>query len=88
MNKIEEKRLIINDIDQKMVELFEKRMEAVKEIALYKKENKLPIFDEEREKALIEKNLSYLKNQELKEYYLEFEKALLKESKEYQKKLL
>ena len=46
MNKLEESRIKIDEIDTKMRELFEARMEAVRGVAEYKKENAMPIFDE------------------------------------------
>ena len=39
MTKLEQARKKINEIDEKMAKLFEERMEASKEVALYKKEN-------------------------------------------------
>lgn len=81
-------RLIINEIDKKIVELFENRMHEVKEVALYKQENNLPIFDANREEELIERNLSYLNDETLKPYYEDFIRAMLKVSKNYQKKLI
>lgn len=77
----------IEDIDKQMANLFEMRMECSKEIAQYKKENNIPIYDATREKNLMEKNRSYIKNDMLKEYYLKFFKGLLDISKEYQEKL-
>ena len=52
MTKLEQARKKINEIDEKMAKLFEERMEASKEVALYKKENALPIVDKMREKEL------------------------------------
>jgi monofunctional chorismate mutase len=77
----------IEDIDKQMAKLFEKRMECSREIAIYKKENNIPIYDATREKTLIEKNSSYIKNDMLKEYYLDFFRGLLEISKKYQEKL-
>ena len=37
MTKLEQARKKINEIDEKMAKLFEERMEASKEVALYKK---------------------------------------------------
>ena len=71
MKNIEELRKEINKIDEEMAKLFEERMECVKEIAKYKKKNNLPILDKNRENSLIEKNLSYVKD-ELKPYYEEY----------------
>ena len=45
----------INEIDNKIVELWAQRMECSLKIAEYKKENNLPVFDEKREKELLSK---------------------------------
>ncbi|MEI3526819.1 MAG: chorismate mutase [Bacilli bacterium] len=37
MTKLEQARKKINEIDEKMAKLFEERMEASKEVALYKR---------------------------------------------------
>lgn len=87
MNKLEEARLKINQIDEAMLRLFEERMKAVKSVAKYKIENQLPIFDETREKRLTEGNLSLLTQKELERYYRIFFDGVLKSSKEYQKDL-
>lgn len=84
MNNLEKARLIINEVDKKMIELFKERMGAAKLVADYKKENNLPILDKAREEALINKNLEVLNNPELKEYYLTFFQGMLKASKDYQ----
>lgn len=88
MNKLEEARLIINEADHELIESFKKRMNAAKMIASYKKENNLPIYDEEREKALINKNIVLLDSEELEKYYLTFLEGILKASKDYQKDLM
>lgn len=85
MNLVECRNLI-NEIDDQMKELFIKRMEVVSKVALYKKENNLPIFDSKRE-ADMKERLSK-DTGKLKEYYLNFLEAMLIESKKYQKKLL
>lgn len=87
MKDLNESRLIIDDIDKKMKELFIKRMETVKDIALYKKQNGLAIFDEKRESAMFERLGSDL-DEDLKNYYLDFLKNVVRISKEYQKELL
>lgn len=87
MNKLDMAREIINSCDKEMIELFKKRMYAASLVAEYKKENNLPILDSKREETIINKNVELLDNKELETYYLEFFKALLKVSKDYQKKL-
>ncbi len=87
-NKLEIAREQINAIDKEMIDLFLKRMEAVQMVIEYKKENNLPILDENRESLLKEKNLSILNSKELEPFYLTFLEGMLKASKDYQKDLL
>ena len=61
MDVLNEARQEIESIDKQMAELFEKRMGCSARIAQYKSENGMPILDEGREKALIEKNEVYVK---------------------------
>lgn len=88
MTKLEEARVIIDQIDLEMQELFIKRMQASKMVAEYKKENHLDIYNEAREKALITNNLESFSNEELKKYYLDFLNQILRISKDYQKDLI
>ena len=83
MKTIEELRQEINKIDEEMASLFNKRMEVAKDIALYKKEFNLPIFDKERELQLLNKNLEYIQD-DLKPLYREFLIKLMELSKLYQ----
>ena len=87
MKTLLECREIINDIDPKMQELFILRMQTVKDVALYKMIHDLPIFDEKREAEIIER-LSKDVPEELKTYYIEFIKAVMHISKEYQKTII
>lgn len=50
---ISESRKKIDSIDKELVKLFCERMETAKDIAAYKKENNMPVFDGERERALL-----------------------------------
>ncbi len=87
-NKLEIAREIINGIDQEMIELFKKRMEAAKMVAEYKQENNMDVLDTSREKDIIDKNLNLLNDQKLNEFYLTFFEGVLTSSKDYQKKIL
>ena len=84
MNLLNEARIKINEIDKKMIVLFEERMNAVLDVLKYKKEHNLPVFDENREMELIKKNLELLQDKSLKEYYLIFFNGMLEASKKYQ----
>ena len=82
---LEEIRSRIDYIDRKLVELIEERLEIVREVALYKKENNMKIFDRKREEEVVYKNLSNVKNEELKHYIEIILKDIMDSSKEYQK---
>ena len=86
MKNLDECRVELNSIDDKMKELFILRMKTIKDVALYKKENGLAIFDEKRE-ALMKNRLSSDVN-EVKDEYLEFLDCILKVSKDYQNKII
>ncbi len=88
MNKLDKAREEINEADLLIIEAFKKRMKAVKEVLLYKKENNLEILDTKREDIVKNKNINLLNNKELEKYYLEVLDSLLKVSKDYQKDLL
>lgn len=80
-------RLKLNDIDDKMRDLFEERLSIVNEIGEYKKLNNLAIYDEKREIFIIESNLSKLSNQDYRVYYKKFIELQLEVSKDLQAKI-
>ena len=53
------------------VEFIIKRMKAAEMVYEHKKEFGLPIYDEKRESEVIEKNLILIKDEVLKEYYVD-----------------
>ncbi len=83
-NKLDEARAIINRVDSQMAELFVERMRAAEMVFEHKKEFGLPIFDPEREEAVIEKNSSMIDDEVIKGYYIEHIKNLMGVSKAYQ----
>ncbi len=83
-NKLEEAREIINEVDAQMAELFVKRMKASELVFEHKKEFGLPILDEAREKAVIDKNTSHIEEEHLKGYYVDFLKNVMALSRSYQ----
>ncbi|WP_238882160.1 prephenate dehydratase [Clostridium sp. YIM B02551] len=85
MDGLEGWRRKIDEIDRELMDLFERRMALVANVAKYKEENNLPIFQEDREKLVIEKNLNHIKQEELKKYVEEFLQSLMDVSKEYQR---
>ena len=87
MSKLDDARKKINDIDIKMAALFEERMKASEEVARYKQENGLSIYDPVREEELIKKNSMLINDDVLREYYINFLKNNMEISKQYQSRL-
>lgn len=88
MNELEKNRQVIDEIDSEISKLFEQRMQAVGEIAEYKKRHGLPVFDKSREDALIKNNSQRISNSTLCEYYVKFIKDLIETSKKYQYRII
>ena len=88
MNKLEIARENINRIDREIAKLFEERMREVEEVIAYKLENNLEILDSGREKEVIDRNSKLLKNENLKNYYIDFLENMMRISKDYQKDIL
>lgn len=74
----------IDEIDKKLIELFEERMNIVVDVARYKKANNLPIFHKKREEEVIAKNVARISDEVLKPYTKEFMQSLMDISKDYQ----
>mgnify|MGYP002622176176 CR=1 FL=1 len=72
MGSIEEYRKEINEIDEKMAVLFERRMQVCRSIGEYKKENALPIRDVSREDNLTAMGLNMIKDPDIAPYYASF----------------
>ncbi len=88
MTKLIRAREEITRIDKEMAQLFERRMQAARQVAEYKQENGMPIFDASREQFLIDKNTAYIEDADLRGYYIDFLKSNMNISKAYQKKIL
>lgn len=88
MNNLNETRRKINAIDKEMAKLFVERMKASKEVAEYKMEYGLPIYDRIREEEVISKNTELIEDEDLKKYYVVFLKDLMNTSKSYQQELI
>ena len=84
MKKLENCRVLIDNIDNSIIELYEKRMDVVKEVIKYKIENNIPITDSNRELSMLENNLKKIKNEEYKKYYKYVLEGFLKASKRMQ----
>ena len=87
-NELQNCRQTISRIDQEMAELFVQRMRAVEQIAAYKRERAMPIFDAEREKELLEKGAERIEDKALRDYYSLYQQGVMEVAKRYQQRLL
>jgi len=88
MNELEQARISINEIDREMAGLFEKRMKCAEAVAEFKRKNGLSIRDEAREAALIAKNLGYIGDKTISQYYVSFIQNTIDLSCRYQARLM
>ncbi len=88
MADINKARQQINDIDAQMAELFCRRMDAVKEVGIYKKERGLPIFNFERERQVVAAGAKRVEDPDYRDYYVNFIEYVMELSKRYQSRLM
>ncbi len=71
--KLQQERSKIDEIDQEIIKLLDRRIKSVKEIGKYKRDNAIPILDESREKLIFEKimNMEIENKKEICEIYSE-----------------
>lgn len=84
MEELELKRKQIDEIDEQLVELFEKRMELVAKIGVIKEEKGLQVLNFKREEEVIKKAIAHLKNKELSHELEIFFRSLMDSSKKIQ----
>ncbi len=88
MDKLQQARAIISEVDAQMASLFERRMEAAALVAQYKQEHGLPIFDGAREKEILEQGAARVSDPALREHYARFLQNNMEVSKAYQRQLM
>ncbi len=84
---IQDKRNEIDAIDAQLISLFEKRMRVSEDIAAYKKENNLPVYDPKRERE----KLTYIANQlpeEMQDYASLLYNLIFELSRSYQYRMM
>ena len=86
MKDLNEIRKDINRIDTELLKLFCDRMDCSKAVAEYKKENGIPIFNEQRENEILDK--VFEEGGEYGEYARELYKEIMRLSRELQHRAL
>ncbi len=88
MDRLQEARKIINDVDAQMAQLFVRRMQAAEMVAAYKQAHGMPVLDATREEAVIRNGAEQVEQDELRGYYMDFMRDTMAISRRYQQKLL
>lgn len=88
MTDLEKARQIINETDVEMARLFERRMDAARLVASYKKEHGLPVDDLGREAEILKRNTNLVANEDYRSYYVNFLQYTIGLSKNLQHRLL
>lgn len=78
----------IDQIDQEIVDLLEKRMTAVSDVTAYKAQTKKAVLDTNREEAVLEKVADLVKDENYRETIVETFKDIMKQSRNYQERRL
>lgn len=86
MEKLDIYREQIDKIDTEIIKLFEERMDVVLDVAKYKKENFMPIYQAERENVVLKKVEDKLENKGYLEETTELFKFIMDLSKSLQDK--
>lgn len=84
---IKELRNNIDRIDSELTALFKERMETAAEIAKYKKENNMPVFNKEREREVLNSVTEGMPT-ELQGYTKTLYETIFNLSRSYQKKII
>lgn len=88
MTDLDQARQAINQADREIARLFEQRMDAVAQVAEYKKQHGIPVEDTTREEHIVRKNAAYIENEDYRSYYVSFLRSAIDLSKSMQHRLL
>lgn len=78
----------LDQVDSQLVDLLEKRMNIVLDVATYKKQNNLPVYDKNREVEVIKKNIALLKNSDYTKELTDVFESIMAVSRRKQRSLL
>lgn len=81
---LEKLRQEINQIDDELVVLLEKRMKLVNQVATYKQETGKAVLDTKREEVILGRVVDHVENPAYKNTILATFKDILKNSRAYQ----
>lgn len=88
MADLSDYRKEIDELDKELVSLFERRMNVVKKVAQYKKDNNLQVFHKDRENIVFEKAVACLKDKSYTDEVIKFINATMEIGKGVQKRII
>ncbi|MDR0879707.1 MAG: chorismate mutase [Clostridioides sp.] len=86
MKNLDSLRKKIDEIDSEIVNLFEARLNLAVEIAKFKEENEMPIFQGGREEEVVQNAVKHLENKDYSDECSEFIQSIMNISKKVQEK--
>jgi len=88
MSELDHAREEIAEADRQIAAYFVRRMEAVREVAAYKRAHGLPVLDAQQEKNVLARCAQYVDDPALRDSYLLLMKEAMALSRRYQHRLL
>ena len=88
MERLNNLRNEIDNIDKQMAKLFEQRINLVKQIAQVKKEINYPSYDQGRETLILIRNGAYIEDKEIRMMYFEMMRKQFELTKKMQEEIL
>ena len=85
---LEEAREAIRTADEQIAALFVQRMKAVQDVARYKRERGLPIYDPQQEQRVIAERGALIEDDQLRSFYVQFLQDTMDVSKRWQRRLM
>lgn len=88
MTDLETLRDQIDQIDERIRDLYVNRLELVKAIAAYKMAHDMPVYDASRESQVIAKNVEAVTDEALRPLYRDVLETIMKTAKDLQKTIV
>lgn len=86
--ELEDCRKQIDALDRELTRILEERMKVVAQVAAYKKEHHMEIFDPRRERLILDKIAAMAQYKELAPYLQRIYQCIMDESKNYEREYM
>lgn len=88
MKELKDIRVELDEIDQEMVALFEKRMTLSRQVAAYKMAHGMQVLDRSREEAVLDTRASWVKDPHWQDSVRELYEAIMAVSRKEQERMM